>query len=146
MTEGKEEKLRRKTRILVAPLDWGLGHATRCVPIIKELIANNCDVWLAGRGVQETLLRAEFPDLPFLPLPGYDIEYSKTLRGFLWKLISQTPRIISSINAEHKWLDRMIKVHEFDVVVSDNRFGLYHSNLPSVFVTHQLSIKSPLGK
>jgi len=146
MTEGKEEKLRRKIRILVAPLDWGLGHATRCIPIIKEFMANNCDVWLAGGGIQEALLRSEFPHLPFLPLSGYDIEYSKTSLGFLWKLILQMPRIISSINAEHKWLDRMIKVHEFDAVVSDNRFGLYRSNLPSVFVTHQLNIKSPLGE
>jgi len=146
MTEGKDEKLRRKIRILVAPLDWGLGHATRCVPIIKEFLVNNCDVWLAGKGIQEGLLRSEFPHLPFLPLFGYDIEYSKTSYGFLWKLVTQTPRIISSINAEHKWLKRMVKAHGFDALVSDNRFGLYHSNVPSVFVTHQLSIMSPLGK
>jgi len=146
MTEGKDEKLRRKIRILVAPLDWGLGHATRCVPIIKEFLVNNCDVWLAGKGIQEGLLRSEFPHLPFLPLFGYDIEYSKTSYGFLWKLVTQTPRIISSINAEYKWLKRMVKAHGFDALVSDNRFGLYHSNVPSVFVTHQLSIMSPLGK
>jgi len=146
MTEGKDEKLRRKIRILVAPLDWGLGHATRCVPIIKEFLVNNCDVWLAGKGIQEGLLRSEFPHLPFLPLFGYDIEYSETSYGFLWKLVTQTPRIISSINAEHKWLKRMVKAHGFDALVSDNRFGLYHSNVPSVFVTHQLSIMSPLGK
>ena len=55
MTEGKDGKLRRKSRILVAPLDWGLGHATRCIPIIKELLGNDCDVWLAGEGPQEDL-------------------------------------------------------------------------------------------
>src|SRR4029079_15989743 len=121
------------------------GHATRCVPIIKEFLVNNCDVWLAGKGIQEGLLRSEFPHLPFLPLFGYDIEYSETSYGFLWKLVTQTPRIISSINAEHKWLKRMVKAHGFDALVSDNRFGLYPSNVPSVFVTHQLSIMSPLG-
>jgi UDP-N-acetylglucosamine transferase subunit ALG13 len=145
MTEGKDEKLRRKFRILVAPLDWGLGHATRCVPIIREFVANGCDVWLAGKGAQETLLRSEFPQLPFLSLPGYDIEYAKTPGGLLWKMILQAPRIISSINAEHRWLDRMIRIHGFDAVISDNRFGLYHSSAPCVFITHQLNIKSPLG-
>ena len=70
MTEGKNEKLRSKIRILVAPLDWGLGHATRCVPIIKELLENDCDVWLAGEGPQEILLRSEFPHLSFLSLAG----------------------------------------------------------------------------
>ena len=65
MTEGKDGKLLRKFRILVAPLDWGLGHATRCIPIIKELVGNDCDVWLAGEGPQEALLRSEFSHLPF---------------------------------------------------------------------------------
>ena len=146
MTEGKHEKLRRRFRILVAPLDWGLGHATRCVPMIRECLANDCDVWLAGCGSQEALLRSEFPDLPFLPLPGYNIEYSKTQVGFLWKLISQGPRIFSSIKAEHRWLKRMVKAHGIDAVISDNRFGLYHSSVPTIFVTHQLKIISPLGK
>jgi uncharacterized protein (TIGR00661 family) len=146
MTEGKDEKLRRKFRILVAPLDWGLGHVTRCIPIIKEFVDNDCDVWLAGDRTQEVLLRAEFPNLPFLSLPGYDIAYSKTPRGLLWKLILQTPRIISSIKAEHRWLRRIVMTHGIDAVISDNRFGLYHSYVPCVFVTHQLNIKSPLAK
>jgi len=146
MTEGKDGKLRRKFRILVAPLDWGLGHATRCVPIIKELLGNDCDVWLAGEGLQETLLRSEFSHLPFLHLTGYNIKYSRTSEGLLLKLLLQMPRIISSIKAEHRWLNRTIKAHGFDAVISDNRFGLYHSHVPSVFITHQLSIKNPLGK
>ena len=146
MTEGKREKLRRKSRILVAPLDWGLGHATRCIPIIKELLENDCDVWLAGEGDQEALLRSEFPELSFLSLAGYKVDYSKTSKGFLWKLLMQMPRILSSIRTEHRWLKRAMKVHEFDAVISDNRFGLYNSRVPSIFITHQLTIKSPLGK
>jgi len=146
MTKGKDEKLRRKIRILIAPLDWGLGHATRCIPIINEFLVNDCDVWLAGAGSLEVLLRSEFPDLPFLLLPGYDIKYSKTSGGLVWKLIVQSPHIISCINKEHRWLARVTKTHGFDGVISDNRFGLYHTDLPAVFVTHQLSIKSPLGK
>ena len=86
------EKLRRKFRILVAPLDWGLGHATRCIPIIKELLGNDCDVWLAGEGPQETLLRSEFPHLPFLSLAGYNIGYSRTSGGLLLKLLLQMPQ------------------------------------------------------
>ncbi len=146
MTEGKDGKLRRKFRILVAPLDWGLGHATRCIPIVKELLGNDCDVWLAGEGPQEALLRSEFSHLPFLHLAGYNIKYSRTSKGLLLKLLLQMPRVISSIRAEHRWLNRTIKAHGFDAVISDNRFGLYHSSVPSIFITHQLSIKSPLGK
>ena len=64
-------------KLLLAPLDWGLGHATRCVPIIRDLLNSDCEVWLAGEGAQEKLLREEFPLLPFLPLKGYRIKYSK---------------------------------------------------------------------
>ena len=65
-------------RILVAPLDWGLGHATRCIPVIRQLQQAGAEVWLAGEGAQKMLLRNEFPELPFLDLPGYRIKYSKS--------------------------------------------------------------------
>ena len=56
------DKSPRKPRILVAPLDWGLGHATRCIPIIHELLQQNIEVWLAAEGEQEALLKKEFPN------------------------------------------------------------------------------------
>ncbi len=146
MAEAAHEKLLRKSRILVAPLDWGLGHATRCIPLIKEFLANNCEVWLAGEGLQEALLRSEFPDLPFLPLSGYRIQYSKSKKRLFWKIILQIPKIISAIRKEHTWLKKMIVDYNFDAVISDNRFGLYHRNIPTVFITHQLNIKTKLGK
>ena len=133
-------------RILLAPLDWGLGHATRCIPIIKELQNQGCDVWLAGNSVQEKLLKQEFPQLPFLPLPGYDVSYAKTGIGFIFRLWAQLPKISRMIGFEHQWLKEKIKEFDFDAVISDNRYGLYHTNIPCVFITHQLQIKSPLGK
>ena len=146
MAEWESEKLLRKYRILVAPLDWGLGHATRCIPVIGELLSNDCDVWLAGEGMQESLLRSEFPALPFLSLSGYNIRYSKSSGGFALKISSQIPRIIFEIGREHRWLNRMVRSHGFDAVISDNRFGLYNQKIQSVFMTHQLHIKTPLGK
>ncbi len=145
MAQAADEKLLRKSRILVAPLDWGLGHATRCIPVIKELLANNCDVWLAGEGVQEALLRFEFPDLPFLSLAGYRIQYSKSKKRLQWKIILQIPKIIATIRKEHSWLQKMVSTHDFNAVISDNRFGFYHHTIPAVFITHQLRIKSKLG-
>jgi uncharacterized protein (TIGR00661 family) len=146
MNEAGNGKTLRKYRILVAPLDWGLGHATRCIPIIKELLANDYDVFLAGEGAQEALLRSEFPDLPFLKLGGYQVSYSKSPGWFVFNMILQAPRIISVIRSEHRWLKRMVKAHKIDAVISDNRFGLYHSKVPSVLITHQLYIKTGLGK
>jgi uncharacterized protein (TIGR00661 family) len=131
-------------KLLVAPLDWGLGHATRCVPIIRDLLNNNCEVWLAAEGAQEKLLREEFPLLPFLPLKGYRIKYAKN--GMTGKLLIQIPSILRSVKEENNWLKKQVARHGFDVVISDNRYGLYHEKVFSVFITHQLRIKSSLGK
>lgn len=138
-------KIPGKPRILIAPLDWGLGHATRCIPLIRAFLAKNAEVWLAGEGAQETLLRDEFPGLPFLHLPGYRIRYAKTSRGLIWKMIQQAPKMKKAIRAEHEWLQQAVKDYAFDAIVSDNRYGLYHAGLPCAFMTHQLLIKSSLG-
>ncbi|MBN8673889.1 MAG: glycosyl transferase family 28 [Chitinophagales bacterium] len=145
-TNGKPRLSGGQARILVAPLDWGLGHATRCIPIIRELLALDCGVWLAGEAAQEVLLREEFPGLPFLQLEGYRARYAASAAGLLWQMLLQAPRFLQIIKNEHAWLKKMVAEYHFDAVISDNRFGLYHKKIPTVFITHQLAIKSPLGK
>ena len=136
----------QKTRILVAPLDWGLGHATRCIPVTRELLNQGIEVWLAGESAQEKLLKIEFPGLPFLSLQGYRVRYAKSDIGLLKNIFSQIPQILKAIKKENAWLKKMTDEHGFDAVIADNRYGLYHSTIPSVFITHQLTIKSLLGK
>jgi uncharacterized protein (TIGR00661 family) len=140
------DRLPEKPRILVAPLDWGLGHATRCIPIIHELLAQDVEVWLAGEGIQKELLQQEFPDLPFLPLAGYRIKYAPSGIGLLLNILLQIRKINSNIKKENEWLRKMIPEYRFDGVISDNRYGLYNPSATCVFITHQLMIKSPLGK
>jgi len=141
-----DQKQRRKPRILVAALDWGLGHATRCIPIINELLRQHCEVWLAGEGAQEIILKKQFPDLPFLSLPGYRIRYAKSGFSLIKNILIQAPKILRAIKYENLWLKKMVSEQGFDAVISDNRFGLYHPEVYCVFITHQLAIKSPLGK
>lgn len=143
---GKPRISGRPARVLVAPLDWGLGHATRCIPIINELLAMGADVWLAGEKAQKRLLKEEFPELPFLQLQGYRIRYAGTASRFAWQLLRQLPKMKNAINAEHEWLRKMVIDYKFDAVISDNRYGLYHPGIPSVIITHQLCIKTGWGK
>ena len=140
------ENKRSKPRILVAPLDWGLGHATRCIPVIYELLARDSAIWLAAEGAQKALLSREFPQLPILPLPGYRIRYGHSAWGLFKNMFLQTPRLLRTIKKENKWLEEAVKEYEFDAVISDNRFGLHHPDIHCVFITHQLAIKSPFGK
>jgi uncharacterized protein (TIGR00661 family) len=134
-----------KHRILVAPLDWGLGHATRCIPVIRHLLNHNCEVILAGEGKVEALLRTEFPHLLFLPLKGYGIRYAKTRLGLMSRLLQQIPQVLKAIAHENEWLQQVVANHKIEAVISDNRYGLHHPHIYSVFITHQLLIKTPLG-
>lgn len=140
------EQIHRKPRILVAPLDWGLGHATRCIPVIKELIANNAEVIIAAEGPHKLLLSGEFPEATFLQLDGYRVNYAKTRAGLLRKLLFQIPKLLKAMRAENLWLQKVVQDQGIDAVISDNRFGLYHAKIPCIFITHQLSIKSPFGR
>ncbi|MGZ5222172.1 MAG: glycosyltransferase, partial [Chitinophagaceae bacterium] len=146
MNHDPASKKNGHLRILVAPLDWGLGHATRCIPVIYELLTRNVEVWLAGEGPQEILLKKEFPDLPFLYLRGYRVKYGKSGMGLISAIFRQVPQILSSIRQENNWLKDVANKYQFDAVISDNRYGLFHPEIPCVFITHQLSIKSPFGK
>lgn len=146
MIDAPQEKKVNVPRILVAPLDWGLGHATRCIPVIYELLEQGTDVWLAGEGAQETLLKQEFPELPFLPLKGYRVRYAGSGTGLWRAILLQLPRIRKTIKNENTWLKTMVEEHQFDAIIADNRFGLHHFSITSVFITHQLKIKTPIGK
>lgn len=90
--------------ILVAPLNWGLGHATRCIPIIRELEKNGYIPILASDGAALQLLQKEFPHLQSLELPSYEIEYAKEGTDFKWKLIKNSPKMIQAIFEEKNLL------------------------------------------
>lgn len=131
-----------KKRILVAPLNWGLGHATRCIPIIQALIANGFEPVIASDGVALDLLRKEFPDLTCLELPSYNIEYSKSGYFFKFKLLKDSPKVINAIKKEKKITETIVETYQIIGIISDNRLGVYHKDIPSVFMTHQLQVLS----
>lgn len=132
--------------ILVAPLDWGLGHTTRCIPVIECLLENGANVILAGNGIQQAILTAEFPQCRFLPLAGYNVTYSKKAAGFAGAIAKQIPAIATAVKAEQHWLQQTVDNEKIDGIISDNRFGLYSKKVPAAFITHQLLIKNGLGK
>jgi hypothetical protein len=135
----------KKPRILLVPLDWGLGHATRCIPIIKELLIQKFEVLIAASGDQKALLQREFPLLSYVELPGYQMKYDKNRAFTFLRLIGAIPKILIRIKQENRWLRRFREGMELDAVISDNRYGLWGKGLYSVFITHQLGIRTSLG-
>ena len=127
-------------RILICPLDWGLGHAARCVPIIRLLISAGFEVVLAADHEPFELLKKEFPEIECIRFPSYRISYDHSMA---LSMLLSIPKIFFGIRKEHQKLNQLIEEHRIDMVISDNRFGLWTRKVPCVFITHQLMIKCP---
>ena len=127
-------------KIIIAPLNWGLGHATRCVPIIKELLKTNFLPIIASDGDALLFLRSEFPTLDFIVLPSYNISYGKNLK---WNLFKKIPKILKAVKQENRIISQYLNANA-DVIgiISDNRFGVHSNKVPSVYITHQINVFS----
>lgn len=128
-------------RILIAPLHWGLGHATRCIPLIKGLQQLGAEVLLASDGAALQLLRAEFPEAPSFVLPSYRIHYRTA--NMVWNIGRQLPRILYAIRAEYSATARLVREHKIQGIISDNRYGCFSTKAASVMLTHQVHLRIP---
>lgn len=127
-------------KILIAPLDWGLGHTTRCIPIIHHLCALKQVVYFAGNDKQINVIKKHFPYITYLHLNGYNITYGSNKILFMPKMVLQIPKIWKAINTEKKWLHHQQSLHQFDIIIADNRYGFNHENALNVFLTHQINV------
>lgn len=132
----------RHKNILVASLDWGLGHAARLVPVIEQLLSEENNVILGGSGESLELLKSEFPKLRSVELPSFGIRYSKG-DSQVWAMLCQLPKIIATSIKEHRAVRHIVLKYGIDQVISDNRFGLYGSGVRSIYITHQIMVKAP---
>jgi len=129
-------------KILIAPLDWGLGHATRSIPIINEFLYRGCEVQLASSGSALILLRQEYPKLKLHELVSYDVHYSKIIPLTL-SLFFQIPKFLKRIREEHDQIERIVRDEKIDLMISDSRFGCWAEHIPSAFITHQINLQLP---
>ncbi len=138
-------------KILVAPLNWGLGHASRCVPLVQRLLDEGHEVILGGDGESLTLLRKHFPKLRYTYLAPLNLRYSAGKRQ-VWAMIKAMPQLLMWAIKDHWMLKALLREEPFDQVISDNRFGLYvnrpttNDEGPStIYITHQLHVMLPRG-
>lgn len=127
---------------MVAPLNWGLGHSTRCIPIINTLIEHHFDPIIASDGLAFELLKKEFPKLKAIELPSYNITYAIKANHFKLKFIKESPHFLKTIKNEKKAIEALVEAENISGIISDNRFGVRHKDIPSVFITHQLRVLS----
>jgi uncharacterized protein (TIGR00661 family) len=129
-----------KMVVLVCPLDWGIGHSTRCIPVISKLIELGYHVIVAASGRPLEFIRREHPDIQTVDFPGVRVNYPRNSRMTL-QILRLLPRFLAGIWREHRMVKNIAYQNKVTLVVSDNRYGCWVPGITSVFITHQLSIQ-----
>ncbi|MCQ2342149.1 MAG: hypothetical protein MJZ75_01460 [Paludibacteraceae bacterium] len=134
-------------KILVAPLNWGLGHATRCAVLVRRYLAEGHEVVLGGDGDSLVWMRHYFPQLRYVQLASLELTYSKR-NSQVGAMLCALPRLIRWSWEDAARLRQLLATEPFDLIISDNRFGLYvdHGDecaFQCVYITHQLWIRLP---
>ena len=129
-------------KIFIAPLNWGLGHATRCIPLVRQYLERGDEVVLGGDGESLLLLQRHFPQLRVIQLPSLELRYAANdqQRGFYLRAI---PALLRFTIADHYYLRQQLAIEHFDLIISDNRFGLFTRQTRCVYITHQLYVRLP---
>ncbi len=125
-------------KILVAPLDWGLGHASRCVPIINFLLEQKVNVIIGGSGSSLEYLKQRFPKLTYVELPSAKLNYGKKGMVSMPFFLSMC-KFACNIRKEHRALEKIVREYAIDYVFSDNRLGLYTKSATTYYMTHQFN-------
>ncbi|GAB4137784.1 MAG: glycosyltransferase [Bacteroidia bacterium] len=131
-------------KVIIAPLDWGLGHATRCVPVIREFLRQGAEVVIAADGRPLSFLQREFPALKTRILPGYQITYPRHKHLGI-HLLMQSPKIIKAIQQEKDFIEKIAAEEKPHVIVSDNRFACRVHGVKNIYITHQIHVDAPLA-
>lgn len=121
-----------------------MGHTTRSIPIIQHIYRQGHHITFAGNAWQRAYIQKTFPLIDTIHLDGYNVSYGSD-NNLLLTIAQQLPRIIGTIKKEHKWLNTLVKERHFDGIITDNRYGLYHKNVPSVIMTHQPGMRIGCG-
>lgn len=134
--------MKKQKTFLFAILNWGLGHATRCMPIIEQLLQQQQKVVIASDGLAFSFLKDAYPTLTFEILPAYNIRYPK-FGSMVFAMFKQMPHLLKTINKSNELTAALVKKHKVDCIISDNRYGCYNKTIHSIFITHQCNIQLP---
>lgn len=134
--------MNKKNNILICPLEWGLGHASRIIPLAKKLRESDNNVFIASGDDHLAFLHAELPEIFLISFPGFKTNYSRSIPQYL-HLLSRIPSLLYHIFREHHRIKKIIAEFDIDILISDNRFGLWNNKITTVYITHMPLIPFP---
>lgn len=130
-------------KILVSPLDWGIGHATRCIPVVQAFLDQGAEVILMGSDRVLKRLDSDFPELEKIRSNDANVVYSNWLPAYF----SIALKLLSINNYERKsyaQLQSFLKNRQIDLIISDNRYYFRSDEVYSIIISHQLKPKVPI--
>ena len=119
-----------------------MGHAARMIPLASKLRELNNNVIIASGEEHLSLFRNELPGLTYINFTGFKTRYSRFFPQYL-SLLFKIPALLYHIIVEHHKLRRIIAEYAVDIIISDNRFGLWNRKVITVYVTHMPLIPLP---
>lgn len=132
----------KNKNILFSPLDWGFGHTTRSVRLIKTLLDQGNQIIFAGNEKQVNFIKKEFPEIKTEDIDGYNVQLSSK-KSTYWQIGKQLKSILKSIKQEKIWVEDYVSKHNIDLIISDNRYGFRSTKINSIFMGHQLNVYVP---
>lgn len=132
----------KRKRVLVCPLGWGLGHASRVIPIIEACSNLGYEVLVAASDQPLSLLSHKFPGIQTIQFPSFEVRLSRGNSQTI-PLIGVALRLPYHILKEHFLLIRLVRQYQIHLVISDNRYGLWCRGANTILITHQLRVLFP---
>jgi UDP:flavonoid glycosyltransferase YjiC (YdhE family) len=126
-------------RILISPLNWGMGHVSRCIPLIDLFLRNGNEVFVACDESQRAIFEDYFSELNFINHLGYPFKFGKQ-GNFGLDLARQFRQLNGRLSSEEKEVNQYVEEFEIDFIISDHRYGFKSTKVPSIFITHQLHL------
>ncbi|NVO08330.1 MAG: hypothetical protein HXX16_00045 [Bacteroidales bacterium] len=131
-----------KNRVLVCPLAWGLGHASRMIPIISKFQQSDFEVIAAGDELQMHYISTKFPNIKILHFPSFKVKLARGSNQLL-PILRIASILPYHIIKEHYTIKKIVRDHQINIIISDNRYGLWCRGIKSIFITHQLRVLFP---
>ena len=131
----------QKNKILLSPLNWGMGHVSRCIALIEKLKKKNVVIVACDRQQRE-ILEQYHSEIEFIELLGYPFQFNER-KSFAYSLLTNYRQLVQHMKYEQLQCEIICKQKEVDIVISDHRYGFYSEITPSVFLTHQVNLPLP---
>ena len=129
-------------KIIFSPLNWGMGHVSRSLPILEQLLRQNNVITVFCSAPQEAIYASYFNKLHFIRHDSYSFSFSS--EGFkLAKFIRQLPSLIRQHVEERNRINQYLRSNPTDYVISDQRYGFRGNSGYSIFITHQCTLPLP---